>query len=522
MLFRTVSVALLRTIFAFPSLGALIVILCAGCGSAPFGTVSSTSNALVAEYSVNPVKRGVVTVDFGPTDEYGFSTASVPTAVGPTIVEVAGMKANSTYHMRAHVEYDDGTSQTDVDHTFTTGSLPSGIIPATTVTATPGLTPAPGVELVDILPSTEESFAYATDLEGNVIWYYAPPESQVSGSSLYPVKLLPNGHYMCFIAPASQSPLTQPVTPSTPDLLREFDLSGNTIRQLNMTDLNARLAAANFHITLQVFTHDFVVLPNGHILVIVNSIRTFNNLVGINGPINVIGDAVVDLDENFNPVWVWDEFDHFDVNRHPMSFPDWTHSNALAYSQDDGNFLISIRHQNWIAKVDYRDGAGTGNVIWKLGEAGDFKLDGGVDPTDWFYAQHDVNFVSSNTTGSFKIAIMDNGDDRIFPSGLTCGTAGAPACYSTIPIMLIDENAMTASFLFHQLLPPNLYSSFAGNTRVEPNNNIEYNLAGVGTNAYTFEVTPTSTPQTVWQMQITGSNTYRAFRMPSLYPDVQW
>ena len=51
---------------------------------------------------------------------------------------------------------------------------------------------------------------------------------------------------------------------------------------------------------------------------------------------------------------------------------------------------------------------------------------------------------------------------------------------------------------------------------------MEYNLAGVGTNAYVFEVTPTNTPQTVWEMQITGSNTYRALRMPSLYPGVQW
>jgi len=120
-----------------------------------------------------------------------------------------------------------------------------------------------------------------------------------------------------------------------------------------------------------------------------------------------------------------------------MNFPDWTHSNAIAYSPDDGNFLVSIRHQHWIVKVDYRDGAGTGNILWKLGHEGDFKLQGGIDPTDWFYAQHDVNFVSSNTTGSFQLAIMDNGDNRLFPSGLTCGATGAqpvtprfPSCRS--------------------------------------------------------------------------------------------
>jgi arylsulfate sulfotransferase len=252
-------------------------------------------------------------------------------------------------------------------------------------------------------------------------------------------------------------------------------------------------------------------------------LKPYTNLIGYPGTTNVLGDVVIDLDQNFKPVWVWNAFDHLDVNRHPMQFPDWTHSNAIVYSPDDGNFLISSRHQNWVIKVDYNNGAGAGDIIWKLGYQGDFKLQGAVDPTDWFYAQHDVNFVSSNTTGNFKIALMDNGDDRVFPAGVTCNSAGAPPClYTTVPIMQLDENAKTASFLFHQIIPANLYNSFAGDTRVQPNGNVEYNLAGVGTDSYVFEVTPTDTPQTVWQMDVTNTNTYRAFRMPSLYPGVQW
>jgi len=87
--------------------------------------------------------------------------------------------------------------------------------------------------------------------------------------------------------------------------------------------------------------------------------------------------------------------------------------------------------------------------------------------------------------------------------------------------MQVDENAKTASFLFHPLLPVSLYSYFAGSTRVLPNTNVEYNLAGIGTAARTFEVTPTATPQTVWEMDI-SANTYRSIRIPSLYPGVQW
>jgi arylsulfate sulfotransferase len=490
------------------------------------GAVAATSNPLVASYTVTSSLPGYVTIDFGPDTTYGLTTSTqiLPAAGDSIVILVAGMKAASTYHMRATVQYLAGFSKMDTDHTFVTGSLPAGLVPSYTVSTTSGLTPQPGVELVDSLTGSQptQSIAFATDLDGNVIWAYPCPDCQVS-SLVDPIKLLPDGNFMAIIAPNSSNPLTSPITPSALNVLREFDLAGNVVRQLTMADLNASLAAQGFDLTLQVFSHDFAVLPNGHILVLTNTLKAFTNLVGYPGTTNVLGDVVVDLDPNFNPVWIWNEFDHFDVNRHPMGFPDWTHSNALIYSADDNNFLVSIRHQNWIVKVDYRGGGGTGAVLWKLGEGGDFTLQGGVDPTDWFYAQHDANFASANTTGVFQLAAMDNGDDREFPADVTCNASGAPPClYSTIPVMQIDENAKTASFLFHQVQPANLYSSFAGSTRVQPNANIEYNLAGVGTEAYTFEVTPGLTPQVVWQMHLLKSNTYRSFRIPSLYPGVAW
>jgi len=140
------------------------------------------------------------------------------------------------------------------------------------------------------------------------------------------------------------------------------------------------------------------------------------------GTSTVLGDALVDLDPNLQPVWVWNSFDHLDVNRHPMEFPDWTHSNATLYSPDDGNLLLSVRHQNWIIKIEYQDGKGTGNVLWRLGPGGDFTLQGGTDPTDWFYAQHLPSFVTPNTAGTFSLVLFDNGDDREFPTGVSCGS----------------------------------------------------------------------------------------------------
>jgi hypothetical protein len=89
----------------------------------------------------------------------------------------------------------------------------------------------------------------------------------------------------------------------------------------------------------------------------------------------------------------------------------------------------------------------------------------------------------------------------------------------------ISESAKTATLTFHQILPANLYSNFAGNAEQLANGNVEYDLANTGATPFTsdvFEVTQQDNPQTVWTMHVSGTYLYRAFRIPSLYPGVQW
>lgn len=281
------------------------------------------------------------------------------------------------------------------------------------------------------------------------------------------------------------------------------------------------------------FHHDVTPLPNGHWLVLANTTMALSSTttpaLTNEPPQTVLGDVIVDLDQNMQPVWVWNEFNHLDVNRHPENFPDWTHTNAVIYSKDDGNLLVSMRHQNWVVKVDYNNGAGTGDILWRLGEGGDFTLVNGTDPTDWFTGQHGPSFTTTNTTGIFGLTLMDNGDFRTFPQGVTCGSSGAPPClYTTVPTFQINEAAKTATLDFHQTLPTNLYNWFGGNAEQLANGDEEYDLCGLGgtgavaVGSAVYEVTQGSSPQTVWNMNVTGTNLYRAFRIPSFYPGVQW
>jgi arylsulfate sulfotransferase len=437
------------------------------------------------------------------------------------------MLASTAYHMQASVALADGVTANDIDHTFTTGAVPNvggstqTFRPHLTATTSVGQTPQAGIELITGVQGPAQGL-FATDLSGNIIWTY-PFSDQVLNSSINGAKMLPNGDIVMDIGAQSGMPLSGPIPSSLPILIREIDLAGNTVRQISLAQVNAALAANGFTgLVLTDFHHDIEPLPNGHLLVMANTLKS----VVLNGqttPTRVLGDVVVDLDPNWNPVWVWNEFDHLDVNRHPYLFPDWTHSNAIIYSSDDGNFIVSMRHQNWLVKVNYANGTGDGSIIWRLGEGGDFTLKGGTDPTDWFYAQHAPHFVGTSNAGIFNLVLMDNGDDREFPAGVTCGTGSAPPClYSTVPIMQINESTMTATLTFHQIVPANLYNNFGGNAEVLQNGHVEYDLCGAVPSATVFEVTPNSQAQTVWELQSTGTPLYRAFRVPSLYPGVQW
>ena len=487
----------------------------------PSGQTTTTNNPQVALYTLTPPSGTTAYIQFGVDTSYGLKTWSqpAPSGGGPLGFFVAGMMASTTYHMRAVVSAPGGGQVFDVDHSFTTQANPDAGRHVVTATTTPGAAPQPGVELVDLA---------VFDLSGNLLWSYPLSQLGTIADSQGGPHLLPNGHFFTGIGLYSFYPLNPtPLPAGTINVLREFDLAGNTIREESLDALNASLLSAGFNLKVETFHHDQIVLPNGHWIALVNTLQPCTGRPECATSPNILGDVLVDLapqpDGTFLPVWVWNSFDHLDVNRAPMSVADWTHSNAILYSPDDGNLLLSIRHQHWIIKINYNNGQGIGNIIWRLGYQGDFALLGGTDPTDWFYAQHGPAFASPNTTGKFSLVVMDNGNNRVFPPGVTCGTAGAPPClYSTSLVLQIDETYKTATLISHYF--PGEYSFWGGNAEQLANGNLESNFnAGAPAGlSDIFEATPGTAPQIVWHLRTSTENAYRGLRLPSLYPGVQW
>jgi arylsulfate sulfotransferase len=495
----------------------------------PAGQVScpdATGSPLVAAYTMSLPSSGKVSVEFGKTTDYGLSTWQVPSGAsgGPVKVLVAGMMGKTLYHMRAKVALDNGVTYNDADHTCTTGTPPP--TPAVQITAPSGATPQPGIEIWNTVIPSNVIQAYATDLQGNIIWSYLYQGSTVD--LIQGIQLLPNGDILMLISYLSSTTVNG--TLGLVNDVREIDLAGNIVRDISMDTLNQKLAASSLKdadgnpYKFKSFHHSVIALPNGHWVMLAAYNKTYTNLPGQPATTSAIGDAIIDVDSNGNPDWVWNTFDHLDINRHPMNFPDWTHSNDMVYSSDDHNLLLSIRHQNWIIKINFLDATGSGAVMWRLGEGGDFKLIGGADPTDWFYAQHGLSFFSPNTSGVFRLGLLDNGNDRMFPSGpVLCQPLKppVPTCYSTIPVLELNEGNMTATLVTHYEPPPSYFSFFGGNADLLPNGDIHANFSAAVTGAIVQELNPQAT-QVIWQGTTPGAYQFHAYRWPSLYPGVQW
>jgi arylsulfate sulfotransferase len=515
-----------------PFLVLLLITSCAftiGCGGAasdaaqPRAYVQATIHPLVAQFNVASPCSGQAMVEFGPDTSYGRSTAWYP--VSPmfsaahtfqqTNILVAGMRASTTYHMSSQVQCAGGATFNTPDLTFTTGALPSLTLPVQTVTRpspSPSSPENPGIELVDVIASGTP--ALFTDRDANPIWYY----DVGAGNFPFTFKLLPNGHMILSVTRTN-----------LPAILIEVDLAGNTIREMDVNALGVKMQAAGFDFVPTDYHHDVLPLPNGHVVVITNFTKNFTDLPGYPGTTAVLGDGIIDLDQNWNPVWAWNAFDYLDVNRHLNGLPDWTHSNALIYSPADGDLILSMRHQSWVLKIDYNNGAGSGNLLWRLGYQGDFALTQDGAPTDdpslWFSFQHFPSMVSQSLPQT-TLAIWDNGDNRVIDSnGDVCAIT---ACYSRGTIFQIDDSAMVANLLWADTLQ--YFSQWGGSINQLENGNVEFDLnaalvpPGPGVASEVQEVTQTSNPQIVWKMDITpgSNNAYRAYRVPSLYPGVTW
>ncbi|MFQ5738994.1 MAG: aryl-sulfate sulfotransferase [Acidobacteriota bacterium] len=354
----------------------------------------------------------------------------------------------------------------------------------------------------------------ATDLKGRIIWYYSR-DLELSPMLIRPVS---GGTFLFHLDDAAGV---------RGEFLREVDLAGRVVRETNAARINEQIQAMGFTDPFTAFHHEARRLPNGHTVTLGYTERLVEDVQGP-GWVDVLGDYIVDLDENFQLTWAWSAYDHLDLSRLAIlgekcrgSNPgcpdlvlddkanDWTHSNALAYSPLDGNLVLSMRHQDWVIKIDFQEGAGSGNVLWKLGVDGDFILQSD-DPFPFFSHGHDVNVDFGDLN---RIIYYDNGNTR-------CASQPDP-CVSRGQVYALDESTLTASLVLNVDLPG--YSVGAGSAQALLNGNYHFDSGFRLEGLDLFATADSLTPEGTFSYSLrTPFSLYRSFRMGDLYTTADW
>lgn len=477
-------------------------------GNSP--VVNPTSHPLVALYSAPACPSGSnMQVHFHRSVSTYTYVTQLEACNGTTSMNfyIGGMRPNTQYVIQGHVI----TGNNDVAGAalaFTSGAVASGI----TIEAYDMSTPEPSTSHPVLLTSPTQGVPFATDSLGNLIWYL--PAYQNTGG--YLTRPVPGG---TFLGMANDNSGVRG------RLLREYDMAGNVIRETNTAAISAQLTAMGTDPITSIH-HEVFRFPNGD-TGLLGSVEKIANQGS--GNVDVLGDMAIVLDSNLQVKWFWNEFDNLNIMRPavlgetcqqgnagcPPLYQagysvanDWTHSNAFA-SAPDGNLIVSIRHQDWVVKLNYQNGAAAsdGPVLWRLGRQGDFTVQSS-DPCPWFSHQHDATFAFNGLLTNF-----DNGNTRITEPSTFCGN-GSSQSHSRGQSWSLDETHKIATQV--ENLDLGVYSTATGSAELSTLGNYNFFLGFVnGVNSKSVEYTPGG--QLRLEEDEQNNVGYRSFRMETLY-----
>ncbi len=501
-------------------------------------SVVHTSHPLVALFSAPACPEGSqFRVAFQRKGETTMRrTGSSPCRASHTSnLYVAGMRADSDYTLQAEVMHGSEVKTAGPAVPFRTG-LVDDTFGRFSVSVPPSDEASKSEPIVlFVSPGRQNMASFAADTEGNLVWYLPSPDRSVT-------RMLTGGRFLVF--GTTQQNLRM-VT------VAEVDLVGHTLKETNMPRIAEQLepmgiksvCKTNGQQCVAGFHHDAIGLPNGHIL----AIGTIERVIAAGGqdsddPINILGTIVIDLDEEMQVKWAWNSFDHLDLQRKskgdskcrspmgnmacaPMFLTpvanDWLHGNALSYSREDGNLTLSMPEQDWVIKIDYDHGKGSGKVLWRLGQDGDFKAES-TDPKPWFSYQHDAAF---EPPGSNMLVVLDNGQRRKEKEpekdkdkdGKDKDKAKPKDPNSRGQVWRIDEKAKTATLVVNADL--GVYAPVMGSSHRLSNGNYHFTAGSPRkddtVSSKAIEVTPQG--KIVYVLDTPGTTTYRSNRVADLY-----
>ena len=301
-----------------------------------------------------------LSVELTHLDDPGVRSELLDSA-GPTRVRVRGLAPGSA-HTLAWVASDAEGQTHEGELELTTLDPQPGYIPSFAIEGEP----LPGYLLMDhmsIVPGYASLFV--VDGQGTTRWHIGRPAPQFGADSVFGAAKLSAEGNLSYVRANS---------------MYVIDELGNEQLRIN----SPTLGVAGLH-------HELRPLDNGNYLSMSYIFQDVED--GEPEPRHVAGDLLLELSPAGEIVWQWNSFEHLDPLRERDGYDflitnpatgqsafDWTHGNALIYEPETDSYLFSTRNQDWIIRIDRQ----SGEIVWRLGDEGDFSLESG----EWFFHQH--------------------------------------------------------------------------------------------------------------------------------------
>lgn len=428
----------------------------------------------IVRYTAQPMVADIIVTTNIPVDTIELHHTTDP---GVVIEQFAVDGLATTFRVRGLAPATDHEVAYTVDGSA--GTVPFityppliGFLPNFPVTGGPP-DPAVPYRMFDLIPFPEFTTAsvFMVDAGGTTRWHYGGPSTMNPGpEGVYTaVHLRDDGSVMYLHNHTMwiRDELSEPVLELTDDMLGVLGLH-----------------------------HELIQLPNNNYMALSFAFEDVD--YGKDGVKTTAGDVIVEFTPEGEVVWTWNAFDHLDPKRivepfatailiHPITLEqtyDWTHGNAIVHDPENDTLLLSLRHQDWVLAIDHK----TGEVLWKLGNDGDFTLEGA---TKFFHHQHAPEW---QTDGSLLIYDNGVGDPDLAPSEIE----------SRVRRYELDHATKTATLVWTDDGPP-IVSTFAGNADRLPGGHILVTDSSITTDTTIWadlrELDEDASPQVQWSLR---------------------
>jgi hypothetical protein len=416
------------------------------------------------------------------------------------VAPVLGFRPGTAHLLAVTVTDDAGGVLAAPPIAVTTAALPAGF-PTFTANRIAPAQIEPGVTLTGA-----SSYVMAIDDAGRVVWFTD------LGEGAEDVRRLDDGNLL--------------INLSNHIVAVEIDVLGNELRRWHAARSSSG-TPGSIPIDIDSFHHELGELPGGDRFTLSTELKTYSNYptgeldpTPQTGPQSVVGDVVVQFAPDGTVVRRYSLLDRLDPYRlgynsfglfwvgfyGPAATVDWSHGNAVTPDPHDGGFLVSLRHQDALVKLD----AG-GALQWILGTHDNWApafapyLLAPVGALLWPFHQHGPRIL-----GNGNIVVFDNGNFRVSPP-----TPKPPTNYSRAVEYAVDPLRMEIRQVWQYDAGQTIYAPATGNIDIgATTGNVIICFGGA---SRIIEVTHTEPPVKVFELSV-NRTIYRATRVASLYP----